>query len=353
MRTRYYSGAFVMLLLLGGSSACRQQVPEESSEQVIQVKTVIAEESGIIAPVRSSGKLASRTESKLSFKTGGIIQRIMVSEGQGVDKGQLLARLNLEEIQSQVKQADLVLAKAERDHERALNLYRDSVTTLEQLQNAGTALEVSKSNARIAAFNLSYSEIRAPSAGKILKRIAQENEIIAPGYPVFLFASTSGDWIVRSSVTDQDVIRIAMLDSAQVVFDAYPGEVFMGLVSEAGTASDPYTGTYELEIQLVRKPDRLVSGLIANILVYPALEERGIVLPLEALVEGAGLTAYVYIVEDGFPLLRKVRISRFVDKGMVVESGLLPGQEVVTQGARYLDAESKIKVNNAGSQDSH
>ena len=158
---------------------------------------------------------------------------------------------------------------------------------------------------------------------------------------------------MRSSVTDQDVIRIAMLDSAQVVFDAYPGEVFRGLVSEAGTASDPYTGTYELEIQLVRKPDRLVSGLIANILVYPALEERGIVLPLEALVEGAGLTAYVYIVEDGFPLLRKVRISRFVDKGMVVESGLLPGQEVVTQGARYLDAESKIKVNFAGSQDSH
>ena len=327
--------------LMGGG--CRDRVPEVTRTSLVRVGTLIAEESRIIAPVRSGGNLASRTESKLSFKTGGIIQAILVREGQNVEEGQLLARLNLEEIESRVKQSDLMLAKALRDHERAENLYRDSVATLEQLQNARTALEVARSNARIASFNLAYSSIRAPSKGKILKRVAEVNEIIAPGYPVFLFASTQDDWIVRTSITDRDVIRVSMLDTAQVSFDAYPGEVFMGLLSEVGTAADPYTGTYELEIQLVRKPERLVSGLIANTLIYPSQAEKKIMLPMESLVDGAGMTGYVYVLQDNSPSLRKVRISRFLDECMVVESGLLPGEEVVTTGARYLDTDSKIE----------
>jgi multidrug efflux system membrane fusion protein len=341
MKTLNVFQIIAILVMIGGG--CRDQIPEETRASIVRVETLIAAESRIIAPVRSSGKLASRTESKLSFKTGGIIQGIFVREGQNVDEGQLLARLNLEEIESMVEQADLMLAKALRDHERAENLYRDSVATLEQFQNAKTALEVARSTARIASFNLSYSTIHAPSKGKILKRIAEVNEIIAPGYPVFMFASTQGDWIVRTSITDQDVIRVSMLDTAQVSFDAYPGEVFMGLVTEIGTAADPYTGTYEVEIQLVRKPERLVTGLIANTLIYPSQAERKILLPFESLVDGAGLTGYVYVLQDDSPILRKIRIHRFLDEGMVVESGLLSGDEVVTRGARYLNADSKIE----------
>ena len=343
MNTLSFIWIVIVLTLLGGMSGCKNQAPEKSATPPVRVQTLIAVESAVIVPARTSGKLASRTESKLSFKTGGIVRRILVDEGQDVELGQLLAQLDLEEVSSQVDQAGMILKKAERDHARAENLYRDSVATLEQLQNSCTAREVARSNVRIAAFNLAHSSIRAPSGGKILKRITEVNEIIAPGYPVFMFASTEGNWIVRTSLTDQDVIRISMLDSAQVRFDAYPGEVFMGFVSEIGTAADPYTGTYEVEIQLVRKPERLVSGLIANTLIYPAHTEKKILLPMESLVEGTGLTGFVYVLENEMPRRKKIRISRFLDEGMVVESGLAPGDEVVTVGARYLNTDSKIE----------
>lgn len=332
------AGGFVLSL-----AACGTRTPEPPTDTVVRVRTMIADVQEVVSPIRTSGKLASRTESRLGFKTGGIIMEILVREGQNVGEGQLLARLNLEEIESQVRQAGFVLEKAERDHARALNLYRDSVATLEQLQNSETALEVARSNARIADFNLSFSTIRAPSQGKILKRVAEENEIISPGYPVFIFASTQGDWIVRSSLTDQDVVRVNMLDSALISFDAYPGEVFRGLVSETGTAADPYTGTYEIEIQLVRKPARLVSGLIANIRIFPSETEKKIILPMESLVEGTGLTGYVYVLESDRPVRREVSLARLVDEGMVVESGIGVGDEVVIQGARYLDPESRIR----------
>jgi membrane fusion protein, multidrug efflux system len=343
MKTSSFTCIMLGLMLLAILNACTGKPKETYAESPVRVQTLLAEESEIIVPVRSSGRLAGRTESRLSFKTGGILNKIYVREGQNVEEGQLLAQLDLEEIDSQVKQAELMLQKAERDHSRADNLYRDSVVTLEQLQNAYTALEVSRTNSRITSFNLDHSTIRAPSKGKILKRIAEVHEIVGPGYPVFMFASTQGEWIVRTSITDQDVIRIAMLDSAQVFFDAYPGEVFMGLVSEIGTLADPYTGTYELEIQLVRKPERLVSGLMAITYIFPSSIEKKILLPMESLVEGAGLTGYVYILEDETPRRKKIRICRFLDEGLVVEEGILPGEEVVTLGAQYIDSESTIE----------
>ena len=99
--------------------SCQPQQKQEMQEEVIPVKTIIAEKQTIVMPIHASGKLNSKTESKLSFKTGGIIERIYVDDGYTVGKGDLLARLNLEEIKSQVKQAELALQKATRDFTRA------------------------------------------------------------------------------------------------------------------------------------------------------------------------------------------------------------------------------------------
>jgi RND family efflux transporter MFP subunit len=325
--------------------ACAGRGPAETPGPVVAVKTARIADTTIVFGIRTAGKLASKSESRLSFKTGGIIQKIMVDEGQWVRKDQLLAQLNLEEISSRVTQAELALKKAERDYERAGNLYRDSVATLEQFQNAGTALELARSDASIAYFNLQYSTIRAPSNGKILKRIAESNEIIAPGHPVFLFASTGGDWIVRANLTDRDIVRIGMGDSAHVSFDAYPGEIYSGRISELGTAADPYTGTYEVEVQMTSRPETLVSGFIAKVDIYPEAMEKHVVIPVESLIDGTGLTGYVMVLAGGQPERRKIQIHAVTDHGIVVREGLSPGEELITEGAQYIKSGSRIEIN--------
>lgn len=334
------TGMLILLLAPG----CRPGQKDESSVPAVGVHVLSISSSKYVAPVHCTGRLSTKTESKLSFKTGGIINRILADEGQSVNKGQLLAELNLEEIRSRVNQAELVLRKAERDFRRSENLYRDSVVTLEQYENARTALDVARANQRIARFNLQYSTIRAPADGKILKRIAEADEIVGPGHPVFLFASTQSDWVVRTSLTDRDVVRVNMLDSARIFFDAYRGEVFMGLVSEIGTAADPYTGTYEIEIQMLSKPVKPVSGFIARVELYPRDEEDKILIPFESMIDGAGLSGYVYVVEDGKPHRRKIGIESFSDRGIIVGSGLKEGETIVIEGAQYLREESRIRI---------
>ena len=305
-------------------ASCADSGPRTTTEPVVPIRTTRIRDTAIVFTVRAAGKLASKSESKLSFKTGGIIQQILVDEGQSVRKDQLLAQLNLEEINSRVSQAELALNKAERDYERAENLYRDSVATLEQFQNAKTALEIARSDLSIANFNLQYSTIRAPAYGKILKRIAESNEIIAPGHPVFLFAATGSDWVVRANLVDRDMVRVGLGDSAHIGFDAYHGELFTGVISEIGTAADPYTGTYEIEIRMIRKPPKLVSGFIAKVDIYPAASGKHMVIPVEALVDGTGLTGFVMVLVDGQPERRKILIRAVTDHGIVVQEGLSP-----------------------------
>jgi RND family efflux transporter MFP subunit len=335
-------GTGLLFLFLAGG--CRHAPAVEAEVPSIGVRTATVRFTDYVIPVRCAGRLSAKTESRLSFKTGGIVERIPVEEGQSVRKGELLAELNTEEIRSQVRQTELALQKAQRDFRRAGNLYRDSVATLEQFENARTALDVARANVRIARFNLQYSSIRAPDDGRILKRLAETHEIVGGGHPVILFASTGGDWVVRCSLADRDIIRVHMLDSAAVCFDAFGDTVFGGLISEIGSAADPYTGTYEVEIRLTEKPEKLVSGLIARMELFPAGRTEQIVIAYEALVEGSGLTGYVYIVRDGMPWRTRIRIESFSDRGIVVKSGLDPGDEIVVEGAQYLREGSRIKI---------
>jgi multidrug efflux system membrane fusion protein len=334
----------LILLFFFFFASCKQSPPAQEEETSLPVRTVVVQEKPVIFPVHTSGKLAAKTESRLSFKTGGIIRKIYVDEGQSVEEDQLLAALNLSEIKSRTRQAELALQKAQRDFTRAGNLYRDSVATLEQFQDARTALEVARTNASIAKFNLEYSEIRAPSQGKILKRVAEENEIVGAGHPVFLFASTESAWVVRVNLTDKDIVNVQLGDSASVAFDAYPGKKFASRVSETGNAADPYTGTYEVELHMDELPETLVSGFITRVDIYPAGNmKKMIIIPVEALIDGQGMTGTCYVIRDGKPVKQTIAIHTLTDTGIVVSSGLEDGDEVIIEGGEYVREDITIK----------
>ncbi len=116
MRTILKIFVQVFLFILIVSSCKENQVPDKSDSK-IRVKTTVVKQREMAFPIHSSGKLALKEEIKLSFKIGGIINKIHTEEGAKVKKGTLLAELNLTEIQARVNQASLGLKKAERDHE--------------------------------------------------------------------------------------------------------------------------------------------------------------------------------------------------------------------------------------------
>lgn len=301
----------------------------------VRMAPVLAQE--ISLPVRSSGVVATSEEIKLSFKTGGIVARTCFREGDAVKRGQLMATLNLSEIDAQVNQAANGFEKAQRDFNRAKNLYADSVATLEQMQNAETAMNVAKSILDMARFNLSHSKIIAPKNGIILRQLVRENELVASGYPVYALGISGKSWIIRTSLSDRDIVKINVGDSAKVIIDAWPGQPFMAVVSQMDEASNPTTGTYEIELKLNETTSRLASGFIANIEVFPSRKVSYDLIPMASVVEADGRTGYVYVVNpSGYARKVKVSIATLYGTQAALSGGLENVKEVVSDGVAYL-----------------
>lgn len=335
----------IILLAIVALNSCGDEKFEKVTKKPVKVKTVYAIEKELSIPIHSVGKLYSKAELKLSFKTGGIIKQIFVEEGQTVRKGQVLAQLNLSEIQAQVDQASLGLEKAKRDFKRVKNLYNDSVATLEQYQNALTALDFAKANVEIAQFNLKFSRIKAPSKGKILKKLAENNEISAPGYPILLFGSTENAWVIRVSLTDKDIFKVKIGDKAEVEFDAYPDKLLSASISEIGRAADLYTGTYEVELKINNDDIELASGLIAYTDIFPSETKKYTVVPINALIEGNNNYAYIYSIDkNNIAKKIKIKVHKITNDNIIVKSGIKKGLKIITSGASYVSDGDKVET---------
>ncbi|MCP3141472.1 efflux RND transporter periplasmic adaptor subunit [Pyxidicoccus xibeiensis] len=334
-------------LLSAGCSGPASAAATPPGEALVRVRLapVVTEE--VARPVRASGTLAGKQEVRLSFKVGGVVQGVSADEGQKVKRGQVLAALDLSEIAPQVAQAREAREKAARDLARAKQLHADQVATLAQLEDATTGYEVADSAWKAAAFNQRQATILAPSDGRILKRMVEPGEVVAPGQPLFLFASTHGGWVVRVGLADRDVVRVKEGDAAEVTLDAYPGRTFRARVSEVASAATPGVGTAEVELALDmgtlpagEAPPRLLSGLSAKAVVTPSERQALQLIPVEALLEGDGEVASVFTLDaDGRTARRKrVRLAFLssTDGRAALSEGPGSGARVITDGVAFL-----------------
>jgi len=323
---------------------CGDQKSPEKENSKVPVKTMMVQSRQVVFPIHCTGTLSKKSEMKLSFKTGGLISKIHADEGELVHKGDMMATLNLSEIKAHASQATQALNKAQRDYVRVKNLFRDSVATLEQLQNTQTALQVASSNDHIAQFNLKYSVIRAPADGRVLKRLAEPNEMIAPGHPVFLFSNTDNEWVVRCNLSDLDRVKVHYFDSARILFDAYPLHTFQAILTEMGDWADPFTGTYEIELTVRADTLDLVSGFIGKVSIFPDLKKYRVMIPAGALVMGKGEKGFVYKVVNGKPVMQGITFSSIQGDSLAVLQGLHSGDKIITEGSYYVDNSSEILI---------
>ena len=127
----------ILLAATGGLlQACNSSNGKETEastlSEKIPVRVLEISRSEVQDRIQATGQFSTDDETFLAFKTGGVIEKVFVKEGDAIRKDQLLATLDLTEVDAGVTQAKLAFEKAQRDFERMTNLYNDSVATLEQ-----------------------------------------------------------------------------------------------------------------------------------------------------------------------------------------------------------------------------
>lgn len=337
-------------MLMAASCGDKTKATEAAKSEIIPVKTMQVQGGASSGSINLSGQFTTEDEVYLSFKTGGVINRILVKEGDAVKQGQLLATLNLTEINAGVQQAQLAFEKAQRDYQRAQNLYNDSVATLEQLQNAKTGLEIARQAFSSAQFNRSYSEIHAPKSGYILRKLANEGQMVASGTPVVQTnGAQSGNWILKVGAGDAEWNSISVNDKANVVVGNDGDKIFEGIVIRKSESTDPYTGTFTIDIKLSGKDYKgLASGMFGKAVINTGKAVKAAdtwAVPYDALLDGDGSTGYLFVTNDGKTAQRvKVAIGGMKKDEVIITDGLQGAQQVIVSGSAYLTDKSPIKI---------
>lgn len=342
----------VPVVLAGVLFSCSKQekevaTPREAEATAIAIKLAPVQQVMWSKPIVSSGLISTDNESRLSFKVGGIVQKIYVKEGATVAAGQVLAALDLTEIDAQVSQARNNVEKTKRDLDRVQRLYADSAATLEQKQNAQTAFDVAQQAVRIAEFNRQYSTIRASVAGKVIRKFVNEGEFVAPGTPV-LQVNTAGaqDWIVKVGLPDAEWLHIAVGDRATVQTDAWPGVSFAGEVRTVSEGADPFNGLYLVEVRLLPAANKLASGMFARVTIQPKRQQTAWRIPIEAIVEGQGQDAFVFVPDAQGTHVKKwpVSVAFLQGDSAYIQRGLESIAQVVHEGAAFLTEYSVVTI---------
>lgn len=354
MTTMYRIIATVLFgLLMTWLSGCKKNYVQEEDLGKPNVKRVrVKELVPTQAPIAivASGVLASESEMTLSFKIGGVVEAVVVDEGQYVRQGQLLAKLDLAEINAQVVQARNNFDKTKRDLRRVESLYADTVATLEQKQDAHTAFKVAQAALDIAEFNLRYAKIVAPVNGKVLKRSVEPNELVSAGQPLFVLGSSGnrGAQVINIGLADEDVVKVALQDTASLAFDAFPGKKYGARVTEISEAANPATGTFSIELTLEGQySSELKNGFVAKVSLFPSGVVPYYNIPMTALVEGDQKWAKVYLTNDKKTVYGEVLpVSGIHEDYFTVSQdlGILQPAWVVLEGGAYLREKDTIEI---------
>lgn len=330
--------------LLIGSPA----VAEDTEKEPIFVQTmVLGDPSQQMMTRQFFGRIAALETADLSFEVGGYLELLQAQEGSRVSKGQVLAQLDLEPFERAVERADLSLAQAERDLERAKTLATRSVTSQVQADNAATARDLADVALREAREALQDAQITAPFDGMIADRIAATFTTVSPGQPIVRLHNLS-ETRVEFDLPERLFAQVG--DPSAVSFSTVlPGRdtpsllIFREFRAETGSVGQSYT----ISLALI-DPDAstLVPG--KTLVIQAALQSDidGFEVPVTAVAMAPDGSPFVVAVEDtahGFAA-RHIPVETLSDTGTrFVIRGPEPGTEIVEIGAHMIAEQTPLK----------
>jgi len=342
-----------VLLSLGlGVTACggSNAAPEAVAKRPAPVRVATAAPAEFLSQIRTVGRVEPDRTYVLAFKTPGVVSALHVQEGDAVRKGQVLAELDPRDVNAQLRQAQEAADKADRELARIRQLHARAFASNAELQDAQANAKSTRATAQAALSDRSYASIVAPSDGIVLRRSVEANGVVAAGAPVMTLSDMSESFVLAAGLADRDALRVALGDTAEVTFDAFPDQVFTAAVAEIGADADERTGTFQIKLRISATTSNLKSGLVGRAAITPSTASGvDVAIPVDAILEGHGDQAIVFVVDPATGAARRTRIAtgRLWGDMVAVTSGVKAGEQVVIDGAGYLSDGEKVLISTA------
>jgi len=305
-----------------------------------------------------SGSIQARYESKLGFQASGRIVARLVEVGSQVKRGQPLARLDpaqetlhvvaatadVEAAKSRVEQNRVDLQRAEQLLAKKFASQAEIDQQRLALAQAESQLEAALAQRSIRVNQRSYTTLVADRDGVVTGISAEAGQVVSAGQPIVTVAA-DGEREVVVSIPESRVDELRQAKSLQVSVWAQPGKTYPGALRELAPDTDSVTRTYSARITVKNADSALRLGMTASVFAPDVEGSRAIRLPLTAIYYKGG-QPLVWVVDTSTSQVatRAVNLGAAQNDHVLVTSGLVGGETVVTAGVHMLHAGQKVKV---------
>ncbi|MFC5473674.1 efflux RND transporter periplasmic adaptor subunit [Paraherbaspirillum soli] len=343
--------------LLVALTACSK--PAEKAEDIRPVRVIVLTPANADVISEFPGEVQARYESQLGFRVGGKIIARQVEVGSTVKRGQVLMRLDPQDLQLSQAQAVAAVKSAASNRDLAqadLKRYQElrdknfvSQAVLEAKDTAFKAAQSTYDQAQ-AAFKgqlnqTAYATLASDVDGVVTGIHAEAGQVVAAGTPVVNVARQGAKQVVVGAPENQvDALRRST--DVRVRLWADPQQVIHGTVREVSPIADPVTRTYSIKIAIPDDAPNVKLGMTAYAAFASKTSDNAIKVPLTALLRVQDHSV-VWVVEHGAVRQVPVQIAGQQGNDVLIAGALAAGQQVVTAGVNQLKSGQKVTILNA------
>jgi HlyD family secretion protein len=335
----------------------------------VEVEVHPVQRGTLVAEVFGTGTLEAKTHAVLGAQISGRIVEISVQQGERVKAGQVLARLDSDELQRQLEmaqasleaaragierleadhqRAEAVLEQAKRDHERAQALRQSKVQSESETEKSAERLAVAQADfgravgavaeAKAQALaaektllyhqaRLAYATVKAPFDGLLILRHRDPGDIVVPGSSICELVATDVLWI-SAWVDESQMDALKPGQAARVVFRSNPDKDFAGTVDRLGRQVDRETREFVVDVRAKDLPSNWAIGQRGEVYIETERRENVVLLPQRLLLHRDDQTG-VWMVRDGAAHWQPVETGLRGGDAMEIFQGLAEGDAVI------------------------
>ena len=336
-------------------TACSKPAPPVQDVRPVRAMTLVAGANG--EQLEFSGDVRPRYESALAFRVGGKIVERKVDVGASVGRGDVLMRLDPQDLKLAESQARATLRAAETerdlanaDYKRHVNLRSQNFVSQAVLDAKQSGLKAAQANVDAARAGLrgqsnqaGYASLTSDADGVVTALEAEVGQVVQPGSPVARVARTDDKEVVIG-IPEDKVELVRKAGAVTVRLWANADQSIPGKIREVSPMADPATRTYTVKVSIPARQDvRLGMTATVQLVAGAGAKDGALRVPLTALVQNKGATS-VWVVEGGAVKLVNVTVAGQVDNDVLLGGGVTAGQQIVTAGVNQLKPGQKVRI---------
>ena len=289
------------------------------------------------------GIIEEREGTAISFTGMGVVRRVLVSEGQAVSRGQLIAEMDDTQARNLLNGAEAQMTQANDALERYKMLHDNGSLPEVQWVEIQSKVAQAKSQLEVVKKNLADCRLTAPVSGIIGKKMVGAGETAMPSQAVVTILDISSVK-VKVAVPEAEISGINASTPSTISVEAAQTTVKGGRI-EKGVQADALTHTYDVRISVPNGDRKLLPGMVASVrfIAEGSQSISGKSLPVTAVQKAADGSLFVWtIANDSTAHRSKVSIGETHGNHVAITDGIDMGQRVVTEGYQKLSEGTKV-----------